>query len=218
MQSTDQRIKGISHDAASHWEESLSFQQQTTATLERQAGKLDAMEASSRTHSSRSAANHQATLQGVTSVNDKLANLSNISSEQFNVIMRMLKQIESAQATTDRGEKNKTTDNDEDGERKKQLSETIDRLCLLAEENGTVHSSEAQFIIEELEHVLDVISNFTILSNEVQRKRKRSGNDGNRGIPLRDVKRMRGLLTSTSAVALNPKGSYIAFSGQQRHC
>lgn len=206
MMSTDQRIKDISDDASSRWEESLSFQQGMITTLERQTGKLDAMEASSRTQSDRNAAHHQATLQGVMNVNDKLANLSNITSEQLSVIMRMLQQIESAQATTGGKAINETTDN-EDGDRKKKLSETLDRLCLLAEENGTVHSDEAQTIIEDLEHVLDVISNFASLSREAERKRKRLGNDGNSGIALRDVKRMRGLLMSASAVALNPQGS-----------
>jgi len=215
MQSTDQRIKDISNDASSRWEESRSFQQVTKTALERQAGKLDAMEASSKTQSNRSDAHHQATIQGVASVNDKLANLSNLSSEQFSVIIRMLQQIESAQTATGENATTEATGNNDNGDGKKELSETIDRLCLLAEEDGTVHSSEAQSIIEDLEHVLDVLSDFTSSSKEDQRKRKRSDNDGNE-ITLPDVKRMRGLLTSASAVALNPKGLHITFSVYQR--
>lgn len=94
------------------------------------------------------------------------------------------------------------------------LSESIERLCQLAEEKPrTVHSVEAQSIIDDLETLLDaVLMTDSTLNARAQKITNRKmpydviGYSGQQAECRRDLKRVRGLLTSSTAIEVNRTG------------
>lgn len=173
-------------------------------------------------------------LQAISGLSDRMHELRGMSASQSNTLSDMSEQFQASigqpatannvcqnhEASTHtfiRSVGNLASDIEDDIEHQdaaEDLSKSIKRLCQLAEETPrTVHSVEAQSIIDDLEVLLDAVSKTSAPLNAkaqpiIDRKRRLNdvGNSGQEVECRRDLKRVRGLLTSSTAVEINRTG------------
>ena len=99
------------------------------------------------------------------------------------------------------------------------LSAAIDRLCLLASNKATTYySDEAEGIIDDLEHVLNALLDHDARDSSqilISRKPSCSADDESTSIP-REIKKIRGIVTSSRGVEISESSSAIPKSDMQR--
>ncbi len=125
---------------------------------------------------------------------------------------------EPSKASAD-GENDRAQDKLPTEETEEELRTSLERLCSLAAgKERTVFSREAQDIMDNIEHLLNVVSSMMEIRNQKgsEKKRKRQethcrdhdepGDEDSQC--KRGVKRMKGLLATSQCIAVNSNGTY----------
>lgn len=169
---------------------------------------------------------NQASSQAANQISAKLESLSQVSQAQSETIIQLLRQIQqqnSSQHVEEPTAASTETPRDAPAQAcsfnhhrhvEGDITDTIDRLCLLASKKPqTVSSDEAQSVIEDLESILNIVvtrEEEAVCLQESSGKRKR---DQHIDPPVsssekqywRDAKRVRSILSATQSIVINEK-------------
>jgi hypothetical protein len=168
------------------------------------------------------------TRDALSGIRERVDQLPNIATEQFEILKAMLEQIQ-AQVATPRDQPSFKAEremlhaeasseaeiHEADGDNQYELQDSIKRLCRLAKQEGNVQSEQAEVLIEDVDILLDAV--LEQLSHpegfRSHRKRKRANfNDPFESDAKqaqedeRDLKTIKGLLNASSEVTLNQAG------------
>jgi len=192
------RIQDVTEESSTRI---TSWQQVTETTLQQNTDTLSNINGEVNSIKTSTATTNQVVQQGLSEVSMRLNALAEggMSKAQGDEIIELLRFFKKGNEVSS-GEVPEQFSEDSGDE----FSRSIDILCKLAEEKAkTVYSDEAQSIITNLEDVLHTAGQAIDLSKRDTRKRKRE-NSAQDISP--DLKRLKGILTSSPAIALNHEG------------
>ncbi|KAF8250895.1 ankyrin [Wilcoxina mikolae CBS 423.85] len=191
------RIQDVTEESSTRI---TSFQEVTKKTLEQNTNTLSDISSGVNYIKTSATASNQAVQQGLAEVSTRLialeeGGMSKAQGDEIIELFRFFKRgIETSSSSSD-------TPTEFFDDSVDEFSRSIDMLCQLAEEKAkTVYSNEAQSIITNLEEVLHTAGHATDLSKRDTMKRKRE--DSSQDVTP-DLKRLKGILTSSPAIALN---------------
>jgi hypothetical protein len=169
------------------------------------------------------------TRDALSGIRERVDQLPNIATEQFEILKAMLEQIQ-AQITTPRGDQHSFKAEKEmlhvetsseakipeaDVDIQYDLQDSIKRLCRLAKQERNVQSEQAEVLIEDVDILLDAV--LEQISHSEGFRSYRKGKTANFNDPFesdvkqdqedeRDLKRIKGLLNASFEVTLNQTG------------
>lgn len=217
------------------FDERLALDSGTSEVLQEQTNLIHKTDADIQVLKNNSFLSREETRDALSGIRERVDQLPNIATGQFEILKAMIEKLQAQVAAQPRepGPSSKPTKGkahseapisgpidgfeylEGSGDNQYQLQESIKRLCSLAEREGSVLSDESEFLVEDLNSMLDAV--LKQISNPAgpssDRKRKLSNARGLRQDDIeahrddeRDVKRIKGLLNVSFEVALNQPG------------
>jgi hypothetical protein len=196
----------------SYHRSTISSLEQNTANLRSVTSNLDELKASSTVYWGENRVSLQEIGLTLAEIERKIIEVRNMSTSQSNRMHAALQQLYEGRSTYSHHPPviSRRIETHKEGENGKatncmsgsSISKRIKRLCQLAGGKSTaVFSGEAQEVIEDLEKILDFLSE-TASNTKVMAKRPHQNHDDE----LRDLKRMKGMLMSSCSVSVRNAG------------